>query len=146
MIAFYFMSSSSIKVNAHEKTSNTFSQKQSCNESISLDESFIKPLWIASCPNGTKHMMVGRGFARIYSGSYQKPGKLLVYGFTQQCKNCYLAVGSQESPRISGILGKYTLINCDYLLSPLEHICRVDWWDHFMVVLLVIHFGGDLNG
>lgn len=72
-------------------------------------EEQVTPRYYPSCPEGGKHRMQGRGVAWVYSGSYQSPGKLLIYGFANQCANCHEVVASEGNPRLSGVLGKYRI-------------------------------------
>lgn len=78
------------------------------HDTIITNNDFVQPRY-SPCPGGGKHKMTGRGVAWIYSGSYQSPGTLQVYGFANQCTQCYLVVGSEGNPHNSGVLGKYAL-------------------------------------
>jgi hypothetical protein len=77
----------------------------------------VTPDYIVSCPDGPKHLMEGRGFARVFEGTLQNPGNLIFYGFTNQCTNCYLVLASEGNPRGSGILGRYRLDSYSYNVS-----------------------------
>lgn len=84
---------------------------------IGIDDSEpkIEPRYIASCPNGSYHLMRGRGTGWVYYGAY--PSKDLRFtGQAGQCDNCKLVVITETNQFLYPSLpwGKYATWNPGY--------------------------------
>ena len=84
----------------------------SANEAEPLEP--IQPHYEVVCPGGSHHIMVAKGIAQVYSGSLYNPGSLIFSGFAWKCSGCGLMLGTEGSPLISGVIGRYAINNCSY--------------------------------
>ena len=75
----------------------------------------IGPKYISSCPNGSYHLMRGKGTGWVYYGAY--PSKDLRFtGQAGQCENCKLVVITETNQFLYPSLpwGKYATWNTGY--------------------------------
>ncbi len=84
---------------------------------IGIDDSVpkIEPKYISSCPNGSYHLMRGKGSGWVYYGAY--PSKdLRLTGQAGQCENCKVVVITETNQFLYPSLpwGKYATWNPGY--------------------------------